>query len=359
MMKKALGSTLVAIFCMIAGASTRAVIFYSTADPEYNTARPAGELAGSGWDLQGDTLPGIPIAPHYFITATHVGGSVGGTFSFRGVAYPMIVSFVHPEADITIWQVSGTFPAYAPLYSSNDEVGKPLVVFGRGAERGSEVRLNGVLKGWAWGTADGILRWGENVVAGISDQDGNPADSATPFQLLRADFDANGGPNEAHLSGGDSGGSMFLRDSDGVWKLAGVNHAANKDYSETATGPGFNATLFDEGGFYEGELRQYHPDNVFTPQPGSFYATRISAYLDWIQSVISGGAIPADTVTLEESASLLGPYTPAPDVVIDPAVQTITLARPSGTRFFRVFGDRPRLIQQITRAGDQVIISYQ
>src|SRR5689334_10365182 len=105
-MKKSRGFTLVTIACILSGVSTSAVIFYSTADPHYNTTPPAGELAGSGWDLQGDTFSGIPIAPHHFITATHVGGSVGDTFSFRGVGYPMIVAFVHPEADLTIWQVN-------------------------------------------------------------------------------------------------------------------------------------------------------------------------------------------------------------------------------------------------------------
>src|SRR4029079_7068945 len=114
-------------------------------------------------------------------------------------------------------------------------------------QRGNEVRLNGVLKGWTWGKADGHLRWGENVVAGISDRDGKPATGATKFQLLRADFDAAGGPNEAHLSGGDSGGSVFIRDGD-VWKLAGVNDAANQDYSYAAEDQSFDATLFDEGG---------------------------------------------------------------------------------------------------------------
>ena len=337
---------------------SRAVVFYSTADPQHNTTPPTGVLAGSGWDLQGDAFPGTPIAPNFFITATHLGGQVGDVFTFRGVAYPMVNSFPHPDADITIWQVNGTFPQYAPLYSSCDEVSKSLVVFGRGAERGEEVRLNGVLKGWAWGKTDGTHRWGENVVAGISDQDGHPATSSTKFQLLRADFDVNGGSNEAQLSGGDSGGGVFINDG-GVWKLAGVNHAANKDYSYTQTGPSFNATLFDEGGFWEGELakREYHPDDPFTPQPGSFYATRISTYLGWIQSV-TALPLPAAAITLEESPSLLGSYGAVAGANLNPATSTIAIPRPSGTRFYRIVGDRPYTITGMKQSGDQVLISY-
>lgn len=349
-------ATLLAIGCL--GFSARlgqGVIFYSTGDPHYNTTAPGGALAGSGWELQGDSFPGIPIAPNFFITATHEGGKVGGTFSFHGVAYPMIASFSHPDADITVWKVSGTFPQYAMLYTSGDEVGKPLVVFGRGAERGEEVRLNGVLKGWAWGKTDGLLRWGENVVSGISEPDGTPATGATKFQLLRADFDRDAGPNEAHLSGGDSGGGVFIR-SGGVWKLAGVNHAANQDYNYTAAGEGFAATLFDEGGMFEGEdgKREYHPADEF-PQPGSFYATRISAYAGWIQSVINA---PSSSVTLQEALLPTGPYAAAA-ATVDSGQQTITIMAPAGTRFYRVVGDRAYIISAMNKLQDTVVFRYE
>src|SRR5262249_9077125 len=45
-------------------ASVPAVVFYATGDSYYNTGAPAGALAGSGWELQGDSFPGIPIAPN-------------------------------------------------------------------------------------------------------------------------------------------------------------------------------------------------------------------------------------------------------------------------------------------------------
>jgi hypothetical protein len=344
--------------CLLSGVgSVESVVFFSSGDPQYNTTAPTGSLADSGWHLQGDASPGVPIAPNFFITATHVGGKSGDVFTFRGTEYRMTVQFEHPDADITIWQVEGAFPQYAQIYTLNDEVGKQLVVFGRGIKRGEEVRLNGMLKGWAWGGSDGILRWGENVVAGISDIEGRPATADTKFQLLRADFDPNGGPNEAHLAGGDSGGGVFIQDHDGVWKLAGITRAANHQYSTTELGEAFDATLFDESGYYEGEAgkREYHPDDPSLSQPGSFFATRLSIYVPWIESIITGSNSP---IHLQEATNLLGPYTPVSNAAIDAATQTITIQRPSGTRFYRVTGDRPMMIEGMRQEGEQVVLLY-
>lgn len=67
----------------------RAVLFYSTADPNYNTTAPAGALSDSGWDLQGlwGIFLGTPVAPRYFLTARHIGGTVGDPFLFQGASY--------------------------------------------------------------------------------------------------------------------------------------------------------------------------------------------------------------------------------------------------------------------------------
>src|ERR1043166_439651 len=95
---------------------TRAVIFIASGDPAFNSAKPTGSLANSGWDLQGlwGSFLGTPIAPRYFITASHVGGNVGDTFSFRGVSYITTAVFKDPATDLQIFRVSGTFPAFAP-----------------------------------------------------------------------------------------------------------------------------------------------------------------------------------------------------------------------------------------------------
>ena len=67
------------------GLTAQAVIFYSTADPEYNTAMPPTGLEGA-WAMQGVWLgfAGTPIAEQYFITAKHVGAVVGTRFSLGG-----------------------------------------------------------------------------------------------------------------------------------------------------------------------------------------------------------------------------------------------------------------------------------
>src|SRR3989442_611974 len=73
------------------------------------------------------------------------------------------------------------------------EIGKHMVVIGRGTQRGDEVRVNGVLKGWQWGAADLVQSWGENT---ISD---TPKGNAEQGDFVAFDFTA-GATNEGILS---------------------------------------------------------------------------------------------------------------------------------------------------------------
>src|SRR6185295_11824785 len=127
---------------------TQALIFFSSGDPSYHTDAPTGSAQKAGWDLQGNWIGflGTPIAPHYFIAAKHIGGSVGTTFAFGGKAYTTTAVFVDTVGDLQIWRVAETFPSYAQLYSRADEVGKPTMMFGRGTQRGAAVTANGTLK---------------------------------------------------------------------------------------------------------------------------------------------------------------------------------------------------------------------
>jgi len=262
----------------------RAVLFFGTADPSYNTTPPGGALLNSGWQYEGSWggFLGTTIAPNMFITATHVGGSVGGTFVFDGQNYTTTASFASPDSDLTIWQVSGTFSTYAPLYSGSDEVGKSLVVLGLGGQRGSEVTVN-ELKGWRHGPSDPtpVQRWGVNVVSGIINFGSGIGEN------LRVAFDSSAGGDEAQLSGGDSGGAVFIEQG-GVWKLAGINRAVSGLYSETGqNGSGFSAAIFDEGGLYTGMDGNWHlVTDSSIDIPGNFYATRISSNSEWIASVV-------------------------------------------------------------------------
>ena len=152
--------------------STSAVVFLATGDPSYNTAEPDGDLAGSGWQLQGNWLNflGTPIAPNLFITAKHVSGAIGTTFEFQGGFYQTIDSYADPNSDLRIFRVCGTFPEFAEIYSESSEAGKAMVVFGRGTQRGDEATIldddQVILKGWKWGIGDGVRRCCHSDAAG-------------------------------------------------------------------------------------------------------------------------------------------------------------------------------------------------
>jgi hypothetical protein len=265
------------------------VILFDTGDPSVNTTAPTGDLAGSGWQFEGvwGGRPGTPIAPNFFITAHHF-GFAGTVFTFQGVDYHLVptgnsndpyVNFADPFSDLIIWQVVETFPTFAPLYPTGDEVGQRLVVIGRGTQRGTEVTLNGTLRGWNWGAADGAQRWGENFVSAI-------VPDPSYHELIYATFDQNGLPSEAHLSSGDSGGGVFI-EQNGVWKLAAINLGVDDLYTQPSDSGHLVAAIFDARGYYN-KLS----DGSFVlisgadPVPTGFYSTRISSSLDWIYSAI-------------------------------------------------------------------------
>ncbi len=317
-MSKALARGGRAMCCAIAIAaaylvpSAQGVILYATGDPNVNTTAPGDELTGSGWQYEGDFghFLGTAIAPQFFITARHV-AHAGGVFTFNGANYSLAKLFEDPQSDLAIWKINGVLPLFAPLYSRSDEPGKRLVVIGRGKERGAEMYRDGALRGWSWSAGDThIRRWGENIVSGAF-TNSNPSDP-----LIFARFDQDGIPNEAHLAAGDSGGAVFMQDGP-TWKLAGINFAVDPLWSEPseAQSAKFSAAIFDARGYYD----RVGPGNFVlitsaNPVPTSFYATRISAKLDWIYSVIEptadrdGDGIP----NLLEYAFRLNPE--APDV---------------------------------------------
>lgn len=271
--------------CLVAGAlaflpqgSLRAVIFDYTGSPTFNTQAPIGTLTNSGWQYEGlwNNFLGTAIAPNFFLTASHVGGNVGDSFTLGSTAYVTTAFFDDPNSDLRIWQVAGTLPTFALLYTKSNEVGKSLVVIGRGTQRGDDVMLGGTLHGWLWGASDGVERWGENVVSGTANF------SAGLGSMLVARFDHNAGTNEATLSVGDSGGAVFLKDG-ATWKLAGINYAVDGPYSSSPDGSAATqAALFDQSGFYEASGSGV----VAVSGPGEFYATRVSTNQTWINSVI-------------------------------------------------------------------------
>ncbi len=285
-----------------------AVVFYDTGDITHNReVAPGGSLADSGWQYQGEfgVYLGTMISPNHFITASHIGVPSTNFVSpsyFNGVSdvtYNINTSvnagtgyWQLPGTDLRIFEILETFPSYAALYEGNDEVGKDLVVMGRGTQRGGTVDLSSVLKGWRPGASDNKARWGTNTVSGIATLSG--------AEYLVADFDAMPGTDEAHLTSGDSGGAVFIKDA-GVWKLAGINFAVEGDwdFNGLKDGNGFGASLFDSGGLYVGSDSagwNFITDTV-ADIPSSFYSSRISNYIAPINT-ITGVPEPEVTVLL-------------------------------------------------------------
>ena len=269
---------------LVVTTSSKAVILYGTNDPSINTTAPGGELAGSGRQYEGQlnaAFIGTVIASNYFVTANHIGGNVGELFFFNGNAYTTTAVFRDTASDLAVWQVAETFPIRAPLYSSaaGSEVNLRLVVFGRGTQRGDPVFVgtDSHLGGWGWGAYDFVQRWGTNVVGSI-------VSDPTYGKLLRAPFDANGGPNEAHLSSGDSGGGVFvLNTSTNRWEFAGVNLSVDGPFSISMDGSNpFNAAMFDTSGLFV----QSDQGWITAPNPSAFYATEIADRKGFIESVV-------------------------------------------------------------------------
>jgi len=304
---------------VLAAKTSYAVILFGSGDPTYNTTPPTGALQDSGWQYEGQWggFLGTPIAPQYFIAAQHIGGEVGQAFVYDGVTYTTTAYWNDPNSDLRLWKVDGVFPTYAPLYATNDEVGRNLVVIGRGTQRGepvvqtvvqtvyttnvinlktlginkkvaqtqfpeatfsgqnmivvtSELVTNMVLKGWQAGPGDGVMRWGQNQVAAA----GN---------CLVAAFTGKFGPDEGYLSGGDSSGAVFIQDN-GVWKLAGINYGVDGPFQTGVDSPAFYGAIFDENALYVGGVLM---PNDGIARPAYYYATRISPRAQWIQSIIS------------------------------------------------------------------------
>lgn len=272
-------------------------------DPDYNDVAvnpPTGRLTNSGvqWlGNLGDTT-GTPISPHHFLSANHIGFGSPATFVYQGVTYTTVDSFKVPGADLLVWEVSGTFPTYAPLFETGGgvELGRHLVVYGGGTDRGADY-VYGTFRGWKWGApGGGRKRWGENIVADLLNISGFG-------DQIYATFDAGAaglGPYECHLSDRDSGGPVFIREA-GVWKLAAVNFSVDGYFAENPTPPlgsdAFLAALVDCSGLYldnfDGSPRQLIPGPA--PVPTGFYSTRVAPYVAQIRAYIGNTDLRTNT----------------------------------------------------------------
>lgn len=270
---------------LVLAGTADAVILHSTATR--NTSAPTGALANSGWQLQGRWrgFLGTPISKKYFITAGHAGGDVGTKFYVGPRVFTTTAMWDDPSSDLRIYSVNKTLDAWAPIYTGNREAGKHAIVFGRGTQRGSEVRANTILKGWEWGTDDQVQSWGLNqidqAITGEADEGG----------LLQSDFDLNGITNEATISAGDSGGGAFIYNkATARWELVGINYSVDGPFKRTSNGANFNAAVYDLGGLFYGG--QQLPDTT-TDNPSRFFMSRLSTNQSWINAVFTGALAPS------------------------------------------------------------------
>ena len=350
---------LLAIGLIGSAVSTQAVLFYATSDPSYNTNAPSGTLTDGGWQFQGlwGNFLGTPIGPKHFLTAKHLSGfNVGDPFWFDGVRYETKATFPDSQSDLQIWRVCGTFPRFAPLYTGTNEVGQALVVFGRGTQRGAPVTTSGTsgtkTNGWSWGVRDNVTRWGQNTVSDIF-KDPSLGDQ------LQAEFNANGGPNECHLSTGDSGGAVFLLEG-GTWKLAGINYSVDGPYNTTDSGAGFNAALFDQGGLYHQDGTNWVWTRDWPPeQPGTFYATRVSSHVAWVNDILNQAIPDNERVVLQSAEQVTGLYADDSSAVVDESARTVTLPPPAGPRFYRLRACAPLQITAILQADGDLVLRYE
>lgn len=278
-MSRLLIPSLLAAAALLGAGPARAIIFISTGDSDFNAGEPTGQYASAGWQYQGQwgNYLGTPIAPKFFITAKHLEGViVGSIFTYQGKPYTTIRKIEDPTSDLVIWEVSEPFPNYATVYYGRGEVGKEAFFVGRGVGREDDPKLAG--KGWRWG-ANTKQRWGTNTISSI-------ADLGTGFgETLRSTFDLGGGPNEATFGIRDSGGGLFIKDTDGVWKLAGINAEVTGPYKYSLSDPDdkkVDAALYDQSGLFVSLLGGgYGPASG----PGAFYATRLSSHQAFIHNI--------------------------------------------------------------------------
>jgi hypothetical protein len=331
------------LLALVVAKSADAVIVYGSQGR--NTSAPTGALANAGWQWEGQfgSFLGTAIGSQYFITAQHIGGSTGTGFFYNNVNYSIDPTFGSGNGyvniggtDLRVWKVTGTLPSYAPLYGAQSgetfgsETGKALFDVGRGLQRGNPVTIlsaqlysgtgtispgatNPILdipaptsppagsnpssnprpggsltaiKGWDWGTYDGLQSWGTNTATGT-------LTDPTLGKFVYFDFTENASPNEGILAPGDSGGGLFIdATGNGNWELAGVNYGVDAFFRGTPNGNTLSAALFDESGLYmEGSTSSapyvYVPQDGFD-HPANSFDSSISGNISAIESLIGG-----------------------------------------------------------------------
>lgn len=122
-------------------------------------------------------------------------------------------------------------------------MGLPVVIGGYGKGRGETLYVDSRPYGYRWGGNDNsTLRWGSNVIDGLSLRMTPVGLEFVTTQSVRAAFNATGDgdylPHEAAVAEWDSGGGWFWRNDQDEWLLVGLSLSAARP-SETRFGDPF------------------------------------------------------------------------------------------------------------------------
>lgn len=313
------------------GVPVRAIILFGTDDPARNTTAPTAAFANSGWQWVGTvgSALGTVIGPRHFISAQHLQLGGGSAIVFRGVTYHSVTKTNLAGTDLDVFTIQGRFPDHAPLCSSRREVGRPVVMIGRGGRRGAAYGTHG----WFIGDYDGVQRWGTNTVEGTV-----AASSSNAGELLYMGFNSTAGADEGIFSAGDSGGPTFVLDRDNVWKLVGVNYAVDGPFAESLSDTPVMAAVYDARGLYLGYPGQQQlVPNGPTPVAARSFVSRISSHIDALNALITA-APAADAILLQWAATPDGTFVEEAAYAVDPVNRTIEVPRSADRRFYRARG---------------------
>lgn len=274
---------LLTLMVLVSAIPSHAVIVFG--ESGRNLSPPPDTARRACWELEGQwgKFLGTPVGSHWFLTADHVGGYVGDAFFFAGERYTAVAVEHLPGTDLALWRVSGSFPRWASL-STRNQVGQELFIVGRGTARGKELDQ----RGWHWGEEDYQMSWGTNWVSHLHQSD-------VVGELLAWTFDRGGDPNEGTLSSGDSGGGVFVKGEDGLWRLAGVNHDINPgtdgiDHFYSLTGKKedlFRAAIYDGRGLLLGAPGKLVALSGTKPIPEVSVAAPVAPHLAWIRKILA------------------------------------------------------------------------
>ena len=239
-----------------------------------------------GWSETGSWQGGggVAIAPDYFLTAHHLGGSAGQPFVLNGVTYSTSAMTDVPGTDLRLVQIVGSFPSFTAIdhQPPGSEVTQPISLVGFGHyTHGTPLITNSIQNGWFWGSATG-KNFAMNTVKAITTTDVGPT--------LDFTFDPLSGQNEGIYTLFDSGGGAFVL-SNGKWRLAGVAYSITSFYQHSGDANYLPAAIYNSSGLYTTDQSGNY---VAASGPQHGYASEVAASWQPIDRVLLPGDLNYD-----------------------------------------------------------------